>query len=127
MSVSLESDDYFVLFIKCPEVARGIASFGLEYAVEIGKVVESAFVAYLGYVLGGVHQGSGRVTEAYVQDVVRKGLACPEFEKTAEGRRGHAYKVRQVFEAYGLGIVVVDVFFHLGHPSAFGVLDRMGE
>ena len=67
----LLSDYYFLLEVRFAEF-RGRAVFlTLEYAVEVGQVVEAALVANLGYRHGSVYQQARRVAKAYVDDVVR--------------------------------------------------------
>ena len=53
------------------------SSPALEYAVEVGKVVEAALEADFGNVLCGIHEHSRRKAQPYVQHIIGKGLARP--------------------------------------------------
>ena len=78
-------DYYFFLLVDLPELARGHPALGLEDAVEIGQVVESALVADLGDVLRGVHQLAGRVPEPDVDQVAGQRAVGVLPEEAAEG------------------------------------------
>ena len=56
--------------------------------------------------------------EAYVYEVVRYGATRAQFEKTAEGRRGHPYESREVGQAYLFFIMGVDVFLYFRDATA---------
>ena len=89
----------------------------LEEAVEVGYVVEPAFVAYLRYGHSCVNKLSGRMAYADVGDIFRERGACARLEETAEGRRRHSCKLGEVFEVYLPGIVAVYGFFHFADPA----------
>ena len=48
--------DHLVLLVQRPEITRGDSAFGLEDTVEVGQIVETAFVTYFRNVLGRIHQ-----------------------------------------------------------------------
>ena len=63
-----------MFLVEGAEFSRRIASVSLEGSVEVGQVVEPAFVAYFGDVPVGIDEQSGGGAEAYVYDVVGQ---CP--------------------------------------------------
>lgn len=59
-----------MLLVHFPELPGSAASFRLEHAVEIGEIVEAAFITDFGYVPGGVNQHSGGESEPDVSYVI---------------------------------------------------------
>lgn len=99
----------------------------LEEAVEVGYVVEPAFVAYLRYGHSGVNELSGRMAYTDVGDIFRERGPCSGLEETAEGRRRHPCKLGEVFEVYLPGIVAVYGFFHFADSARVVRQLRVGE
>ena len=112
---------YLVLFVHGPELLGSDSPAGLEYAVEIRKIVEAAFETYLRYVRGSVHQLACGKAEPDVQDIVGKGLARPEFEETAERCGCHSDHRCHIFKSERLLIVVVYELLDLLHAAALGI------
>ena len=119
--------DDFLLPVHRAELVRSHPFAGFEDAVEIRQIVESAGIADLRDVGGGVHKGSGRVAEPYINQIGGQSLACAEPEEAAERARAHPHEACQLREGHLLGVMLVDIFLDLHHPTAFGVSRRVGE
>ena len=85
----------FMLFVHFTELSRSASALGFEGAVEIGKIVESALIAYLRNVLSGVHQKPCSKAQTDVCDIFREGPVGSDTEETAESNRTHSHHVRQ--------------------------------
>lgn len=108
-----------MLFVHLPELAWRASPFRLEHAVEIGEIVEPAFIADLGYVPGGIDQHSGSESQPDIGNIIRQCTIGPDTEKAAECHRAHPGESGKVIESQLLGIMVIDILLYLLYPTAF--------
>ena len=116
-----------MLFIHLPELPGRAAPFGLEHSIEIGQIVESAFIADFRYVPCGVNQHPGGKSKPDVGNIIGQFAVSPDTEETAECHRTHSREGSKVIEPELLGIMVVDVLFHFLDPADFLVPGSMGK
>lgn len=83
--------NHLVLLVQRPEITRSDSAFGLEDTVEVGQIVETAFVTDFRDILGRIHQHPRSIAEPDVQNIVRQRLAGAHPEETAESGRAHAH------------------------------------
>ena len=117
----------FLFLVQGTELMRRDPFARLEDPVEIGQVVEPAGIADLGDVGSGVNKRSRSITKPDVNQIGRQSLAGSEPEETAEGAWAHSHEIRQLGQRDVLGVMLVDIFLDLHHPTALGVPRRMGE
>ena len=101
------------------EFPRGHAFFLLEYAVEIGEVIESATVAYVRNAVSGVHEGAGGIAKPDVGNILGNGAGSVRTEEAAARTWAHAYERGKIVQLDVFGVMGVDLFFDSLDPAAF--------
>ena len=104
---------YPVAGIGFPEIFRNTEFLTFKDPVEIGYVVEPAFISDLGDGVGRIDQHAGGMAKADLVQAVDKGFSGAFFYKAAEGNFRHADQVCHFTQRYLFIVVVVHVFERL--------------
>lgn len=121
------SDDLLDSLIIIPEFLGRTPFFAFEYAIEIGYVVESALKTDLGNGLRRIDQHPNSMTKTNFNQIIRKTFSRSLTEKTAEGRRAHTYKFRQLIQANLFCIITIDICIDFLHSPAVSRITYTGE
>ena len=105
--------NHLVLLVHRPEFPRRHPALGLEDAVEIGQVVEAAFVADFRDVPRRVDEHAGGVSQFDIDQIIGQRPPGAELKESAEGRRTHPHHVGQVCQVDRFRVVLVDILLHL--------------
>jgi hypothetical protein len=79
---------YPVTGICFPEIFGDAEFLTFKYAVEVGDIVEAAFIGYFGNGVGGVYQHARRVAQADLVQAVNKGFTGAFFIKRLKEASG---------------------------------------
>ena len=94
-----------------------------EHPVEVGNVVETAFVTYFRYGMVCFHQYLGGFFYPEIIQVIPKPVPGTLFEKTAHRRRRHADQLPDLFQRYLLLVVFLYELNNFIDPAALLYVD----
>ena len=90
----------------------------LEDAIEVTEVIETAVEPNLTDAFGCIHQHSGGIAQAEVNDILRDISARMELEESAEGTRAHTRQRGEIRQTEFIHIVLRDIVLHLQNTAA---------
>lgn len=113
---------YSITCICFPEFFWYAELLPLENAVKVRYIIESAFVGYLGYGVGGIDQQPRRMAQAYFVKAIDECFTGALFYEPAERRLGHIGYARHLSQGDRLVVIGVHKLKYL-FDAAAGIVE----